>query len=1053
MPPSPDSSDSPQLAASPAARFYADLHIHSKYSRACSRDCDLENLTWWARRKGITLLGTGDFTHPAWYAHLREQLVPAEPGLFRLTDDAQQRVDQRTPPSCSTPVRFMLSVEISTIYKRDGKTRKVHHLVYLPDLDAASKFNRTLASIGNIASDGRPILGLDSRDLLEITLESSPDGYLIPAHIWTPWFAVLGSKSGFDAVADCYGELAEHIFAVETGLSSDPEMNWRVSSLDQYTLVSNSDAHSPPMLGREATSFGSQLDYFAIRDALRANDGRVQTVEFFPEEGKYHLDGHRSCRTRLNPSETKARDGNCPVCEKPVTVGVLHRVDDLADRAAGTRQVGTADFTNLVPLPEIIGEIKGRGPKTKGVAQEIDRLVAGVGPELTLLTKAPIAEITQAGGELLGEAITRLRRGEVIRESGYDGEYGTIRLFEPDELAGTALFAVPAIPRAQPPTQHKTSPPKKSATKRSPATKTPTRSADGLDDQQRTAVHAGDGPLLIVAGPGTGKTRTLTRRITELVANRGVSPDGIVAVTFTRRAADEMRERLTTLLESRAGGLTIGTFHALSLQILREQVNELELVGLGEAGPGQTLHVAAETDRVAALTTLLGDERVARVMARKRTLEAELVSQYRKELHGQGLLDVDELVPLATELLQSNAAVRDHYQQRFAWLFVDEYQDIDATQYALLQAIAPDGEQSASPNICVIGDPDQSIYGFRGAEVEFFLRFTTDYPTATTITLDRNYRSATPIVTAAARVIRPASLVPERPFTPTREGSEPLVLHAAHNDGDEASELARTIDGLVGGSSFHSIDSGRISSEHAHDAEFTFADIAVLYRADALSRPVMETLDRAGVPYQKRSHDQLIRRRGVAELLAELQYTDGDESELEQRLARAARRIADHVPAVWQAQELLRPLAERCGNDIELFRTEVSLGAEVDALDPRADAVTLLTLHAAKGLEFPVVFIIGCDDGTLPLRFGRGATNDESEAELVAAQEAEERRLFFVGLTRAQQRLFLSYPRRRGATIDTRLTPFVSELDSDLMTVRAAASERRSSSARQLRLL
>src|SRR6266498_885821 len=264
--------------------FYADLHIHSKYSRACSRDCDLEHLAWWPRRKGVTVVASGDCTHPAWFEHLRENLEPAERGLLR------------------GPVRFMLSVEISTIYKRAERPRKVHHLVYVPDLEAAERFNRRLGRIGNIASDGRPILGLDSRDLLEITLESGPGSYLVPAHAWTPWFAVLGSKSGFDAVDDCYLDLADHIFALETGLSSDPAMNWRVSSLDRFRLVSNSDAHSPPMLGREACVFSSEMDYFSMRRALETGEGYGGTVEFFPEECKDPIHGHRKCDVCLEPS-------------------------------------------------------------------------------------------------------------------------------------------------------------------------------------------------------------------------------------------------------------------------------------------------------------------------------------------------------------------------------------------------------------------------------------------------------------------------------------------------------------------------------------------------------------------------------------------------------------------------------------------------------------------------------------------------------------------------------------------------------------------------------
>src|SRR6266540_4078365 len=392
--------------------FYADLHVHSKYSRACSPNSDLEHLAWYARRVGLTVVGSGDFTHPAWFEQLRANLVPAEPGLFRLREDLDREVERTLPPSCRRPVRFMLSVEISTIYKRGERTRKIHHLVYVPDLEAAAAFNRRLGRIGNITSDGRSILGLDSRDLLEI--------------------------------------------ALETGLSSDPAMNWRVSGLDRYRLVSNSDAHSPPILGREASVFDTALDYHAMRRALETGQGYLGTVEFFPEEGKYHLDGHRKCDVRLEPAETRRHRGNCPVCGKPVTVGVLHRVQALADRPEGSRPEGAAGFRSLVPLPEVMGEILRVGRKSKAVAEELTALVDRLGPELDVLTTVPLEEIRRAGSALLAEAIDRLRRGQVIREAGFDGEYGVIRLFDREELerpAGTAvLFEVPrqdVRPRAE----------------------------------------------------------------------------------------------------------------------------------------------------------------------------------------------------------------------------------------------------------------------------------------------------------------------------------------------------------------------------------------------------------------------------------------------------------------------------------------------------------------------------------------------------------------------------------------------------------------------------
>src|SRR5262245_27688970 len=438
-------------------RFHADLHVHSKYSRATSRDLDLEHLAHWAARKGIGVVATGDFTHPLWRAELKQKLVPAEPGLFRLRDDIEQAVRETLPAACRSPVRFMLEVEISTIYKKGDRTRKIHHLIYAPDFDSADRFSDALARIGNIASDGRPILGLDSRDLLEITLESGPDAYLVPAHIWTPWFAALGSQSGFDSIADCYGDLAPHIFAVETGLSSDPPMNWRVSFLDRYRLTSNSDAHSPGKLGREATTFDCELDYFAIKRALETGRGFVGTVEFFPDEGKYHLDGHRKCNVRLTPKETLAHQGRCPVCGGALTIGVEHRVEVLADRdeneAVPPATAGAV--ANLVPLPEILSEITGSGPSSKTVEQSYNRAIAALGPELAILQSAPPEDIGRASNTLLAEAITRLRAGKVIRDPGYDGEYGVIRLFEENELkrlsGGGFLFDPPAAKKSTAP--------------------------------------------------------------------------------------------------------------------------------------------------------------------------------------------------------------------------------------------------------------------------------------------------------------------------------------------------------------------------------------------------------------------------------------------------------------------------------------------------------------------------------------------------------------------------------------------------------------------------
>ncbi|HEY3007967.1 MAG TPA: UvrD-helicase domain-containing protein [Micromonosporaceae bacterium] len=1053
---------SPGGPSDAARAWVADLHIHSRYSMACSRDLDLPNLTWWARRKGIALLGTGDVTHPAWRDHLREHLVPAAPGVYRLRHDVQADVDRRLPPRLATDgrvPRFMLSVEISTIYKRDDRTRKVHHLIYLPDLDAVDRLTARLGRIGNLGSDGRPILGLDSRDLLEITLEASPNAYLVPAHIWTPWFSALGSKSGFDAIAECYGDLADHIVAVETGLSSDPAMNWRVSSLDRYRLVSNSDAHSPRALAREATFFTTDVDYYAVRNALRTGDGLDGTIEFFPEEGKYHADGHRACGVNWTPDRTRATGGGCPECGKPLTVGVLSRVEDLADRPAGVPPARPKRVTHLVALHQVLGEINGVGAASKTVTGRLNDLVASLGPELSILTEVPLAEITKVGGELLGEAVARLRRGQVHRIAGYDGEYGVISLFAPGELRGTAgsagpagaLFDAPATATAaRGPTRRRPVRRPSSAAAVEPrqaAAPSPheplepvlagmeevgTGLLDRLDAMQRVAASAPGGPLLIVAGPGTGKTRTLTHRLAYLCADLGVAPDRCLAITFTRRAAEELRARLDTLLGPVAKDVTVATFHSLGLAILREHATH---VGLTER-----FRVADESERAAARAEAGQDEQ-----------------RYLKLLRAQDLVDVDELVSLPLTLLADDPALATAYRTRWAWVFVDEYQDVDADQYALLRhLVPPDG------NLCAIGDPDQAIYSFRGADVSYFLRFSGDFVDARLVRLTRNYRSSAPILAAAVQAIAPSSLVRGRRLDPARLDPEaPLVgRYAAGSAADEAEFVARSIDELVGGVSHRSLDSGRVDGRATPAAGRSFGDIAVLYRTDAQAAPIVDALSRAGIPVQKRSHDRLRDRAGVAAIVRELRLVDaeGDE-QLESRIRAVAQALVRRyaVPTldgadpgdVWAAVDLLTPLVRRCGDDLVRFLTEISTGAEVDALDPRAEAVTLLTLHAAKGLEFPVVFVVGCEDGLLPLRLpGAGAGLDDDAV-------AEERRLFFVGLTRAQDRVYVSHARRRfrhGAERQYSPSPFLDVIDARLFEVLGDAGPRRPK-ARQLRLI
>jgi DNA helicase-2/ATP-dependent DNA helicase PcrA len=418
--------------------YCADLHTHSPFSRATSPASTLAGLAGWARIKGVQVVASGDFTHPAWFGRLKDELLPAEPGLFRLKDDHLIPSPLPEVEAGGGPIRFILSGEISCIYRRHGKVRKVHNLLYLPDLESVERLNGRLAGIGNIVSDGRPILGLDSRDLLEILLEVHQDGFLIPAHIWTPWFSIFGSRSGFDSIEECFGDLSEHVFALETGLSSNPDMNRLISGLDRFALVSNSDCHSPSKLAREANLFSCEMDYFALRDAIKGNDRRRfrGTVEFFPEEGKYHADGHRNCGVCLDIEQTRALKGLlCPHCGKPVTVGVQYRVVELADRMTPQHARNAPEVFSLIPLAELLGEIMSVGPSSAKVMRRYGSLIARFGSELGLLLHAGLDEI-RSEMPLLGEAISRLRQGRVICRPGYDGEYGVVRVFEPNELKG-----------------------------------------------------------------------------------------------------------------------------------------------------------------------------------------------------------------------------------------------------------------------------------------------------------------------------------------------------------------------------------------------------------------------------------------------------------------------------------------------------------------------------------------------------------------------------------------------------------------------------------------
>jgi uncharacterized protein (TIGR00375 family) len=402
--------------------FIADFHLHSKYSRATARNMDLENLDKWAKIKGVKILGTGDFTHPEWLKSLKEELEPAEAGLFKLKKS-------------NSETRFILTTEISCIYTKKDRVRKIHIIVFAPSFEVVEKINVQLGWIGNLKSDGRPILGLDAKELAKIVLGASEKCLVVPAHAMTPWFAIFGSKSGFDSIEECFEDYSKYIYALETGLSADPAMLWRVPDGRRVALISNSDSHSPAKIGREANAFDTEISYQAIIGAIKTKDPKkfLYTIEFYPEEGKYHFDGHRNCNVRSSPEETKKYNGICPVCGKPLTIGVLNRIEQIADKEQGFKPEGVIPFKSLVPLEEIIADVLGQGTGTKQVEKEYNGLIEKLGSEFNVLLDASKEKLASVTLPEIAEGIIRVREGKVVKEPGYDGVYGKIRIFSQGE--------------------------------------------------------------------------------------------------------------------------------------------------------------------------------------------------------------------------------------------------------------------------------------------------------------------------------------------------------------------------------------------------------------------------------------------------------------------------------------------------------------------------------------------------------------------------------------------------------------------------------------------
>jgi len=1046
-------------------KFIGDFHIHSHFSIATSKNLVPELLHYWAGIKGIRVVATGDFTHPGWLRELREKLEPAGQGLFRLKKE-YIRKDVRSVQDAD--VRFMLTAEISNIYKKTGRVRKVHNLIFAPDFETAEKIQSELSKIGNITSDGRPILGLDSRDLLEIALEANKDIFFVPCHIWTPWFSALGAKSGFDSIEECYGDLSDNIFAVETGLSSDPPMNWMCSFLDRYTLISNSDAHSPEKLGREANIFDTELSYKAIINAIKSGDGKkfLGTVEFFPQEGKYYYDGHRKCGVCWNPVETLKHGCTCPECGRKVTVGVMGRVVQLADRDDITQRKKRPGFHSVIPLKEILSEITGVGPNSKKVAMAYHSVIEKSGSEFSLLLDMPVDEISRSCNEALAEAVKRMRNGEVYIKEGFDGEFGRIKTFRDNEAKSfrqsASLFSdLTGAKRSAAPVRslinfdiseyRKLNEPGRTETGDKTKISAILRE---LDIEQEKAAEHFKGPGLIVAGPGTGKTRVLAYRAANLIRNKGVRPENILAVTFTNKAAEEMKNRLRDILKEDdiTSAFNVSTFHALGLLILRENYRT--------AGRVEDFTIIDEDDK----KQIIGRETGCRkkqlngiseaITEAKQKLKspgemddpelAGVFERYEDVLKKLNVFDIDDLIYRAYKVLESSATALSGYRERFKWIMVDEYQDINFAQYRMVGLLAP-GDKA---NLVVIGDPNQAIYGFRGADVKFIRRFIDDYPPACVYRLKKSYRCSDFILGASGSVVgRPGML----------EGIQSGVrvkIAGNSTDRSEAEFVARTIEKMMGGLSFFSMDSD--ITEGSQEAAITsLSDFAVLCRLKSQMKALEKAFNDHRIPYQAVGDASFFRQEPVKSILDILRlYVNPGNTFLKDKIknknitkqaeygefadlikGKTVREAVCSVAERYFQQEgkdvedpvrKLSDISADFGSRIDEFLNFTSLSAGIDTYRPGLERVTLMTLHAAKGLEFNCVFITGCEDGLLPYSIFKEHRADADE----------ERRLLYVGMTRAKRFLFLSHASKRfifGQEFRLLRSPFLNSIEKELI--------------------